>query len=227
MKRLIIILPLLFLACQKPYEKQIKEAYRLYNTGEIEKMEQALEKFNDAVRASINALNGQFEASMALGHKLIQAKFYGKAADAFAQARKLKPDDDAAIYYQALSLANYARAQLGDQRERLFSESEKLYELGLELHPDNSALNYSLGLLQGHYLDKGEEAIERFETVKQLEPYFYESRFMLAKMYFEAGEMNKAKAEYTAILKLSAENSEETYQKAWELRKKIDGEVQP
>lgn len=90
--------------------------------------------------------------------------------------------------------------RLGQLDSRLYSHAKEALEQALLLAPTDAKLYYNLGLVL-EVLGQKDQAIETMEHTVAIKPNYLQARNELARMYFVAGQLEKAQALYRSNLR--------------------------
>lgn len=135
-----------------------------------------LEPNNDQVLTAVAAaylLNGERLAE--IGDRGEADLQYQKAVDSAARAVQINPNNAEAYAYQAGAL-------ISQDRDR-FVEAQELVDTALAIDTQNATVHYYRAIVfetQGYY----QQAIESYETARQLNPAYIEASLSLAYAYY-------------------------------------------
>ena len=91
--------------------------------------------------------------------------------------------------------------------ENKFDQAKELLEKLLDKEPDNSHLNFQMGLVYQH-LNLSMSAISQFKKTLELEPYYWKSFVQLGIISIDEGDFKKAKGYFEQALKISPDSFE-------------------
>ena len=170
-------------------------------------------------------------AHMKVGDLLRGKQAYGEAADAYAAATRVAPDNAEAFHYlglcqalngsPALALDGYAQAiALDPQRvethflaaelHRQMRDAESAlgsYDRALELDPDHAKAHHGLALLYATHLDDAGRALERAEGAVSLDPSSARYLNTLALIYYRLDRMPDAERAIRAALDIEPDSA--------------------
>jgi tetratricopeptide (TPR) repeat protein len=161
-----------------------------------------------AAQNAIKVLPNQSAAYTNLCRAYNDTKQYQKAVDACNDALRINPNDGETNYYIGraydllkkpdVATEHYKKAVVGlVEYTRINPEySDGFYLLGNALYADNQR----------------DKAVEAYKKSLQLSPNFAKARYNLGYMYFLSKDMNSAREQYNALLKIDKDLAEKLKQ---------------
>lgn len=191
---LSIFFPLLVLwECKSGYKQEYQRAYSLFAKKELDSIQKAVEKFDDAIRYAIAALQGKYEALLGLGTKYMELKMYSAATKVFLEASQIKPEDPSVYYFLGLSYANDGGAHFSQkERETLYGFAEKMYKHGELLDPNHLPMQYAMGIFYGLLKNDVSKGLDYLKKVLEKSPLHVDSLFAAGGMYTQLGQWSQA-----------------------------------
>lgn len=133
------------------------------------------------------------------GSELVRAGKHLEALKKFQSA--IQEDPDFALAYSKLG-ETYAKLGYGDDAER---SSQKAVELSENLQAQEK---YRIVASHARIANNTEQAIQAYESLARIAPGDSDVRFNLAELYRAAGQYDKARDGYTALLSQDPRNSD-------------------
>jgi tetratricopeptide (TPR) repeat protein len=149
---------------------------------------------------------------------------YGAAYDALKQAIGIHPENAILFYYSAVCAARMSKAEvLAEDRASWLERSESLYRRAIALDPNYAEALYGLSVLYVFELDRPLEAEPLLERLLTVESKEIDGRFLLARVYYSLGKLERAIEVYREIESLS--DVKQKRQEAQELREQVEAEL--
>lgn len=193
-KMMIAALLLLSLGIQAQDFEKIRTAFAQSYTYESEK------KYVDAVKAIESVYDNQnYEMNLRLGYLHYLNAQYSKSTEYYQKAIDVRPMSiEARLGYAlpASALGNWDKVRIK-------------YEEILKIDPENSVVNYRLGLMC-YYSADYEKARSYFEKVINHYPFDYDSMLMLAWCNLKLGKISDARLLFQKVLLYSPSDSSAT-----------------
>ncbi len=184
-----------------------------------------------ALKADIRAVEKQVEKTLEsvrdegsywrlLGLKYMDYKMWGEAMAAFDEAVKIYPENAALLYNRALSAGQMAlSADTPEAELSYFLRSESGYRRAITVNSRHTASMYALSVLLVFELERPFEAVPLLEDFLKIERSDINGRFLLARVYLEAGMKIEALNLYDEITKIARDQTdvikaEELYRRA-------------
>ncbi|PIE04655.1 MAG: hypothetical protein CSA76_02915 [Spirochaetales bacterium] len=157
-----------------------------------------------------------------LGIKYMDYEMWKEALKAFDEALAIYPDFAGIQYHRALCASQLALAspELSGRREYL-AQAEAGYRRALAVDPRNTQSMYALAVLLVFELERPLEALPLLEDYLKIERSSIPARFLLARVYLQAGNAQAALDLYEHIEKNARESGDRD--KAAELYRRVMG----
>lgn len=174
------------------------------------------------VEKTIEAVRDEGTYWRLLGMKYMDYQMWGKAIEAFDEAVSFYPDHPALLYNRALSAGQMSlSSDTPELRNYYLARSERGYRRALDLDPKYSSPMYALAALLIFELNRPLEAAPLLEDFLEIERSDINSRFLLARVYLEAGRDGDALELYDEIIRLAKNKSD--ISKAEDLYNRVAG----
>jgi len=138
------------------------------------------------------------EAHRALGDSYHALKQFDKAAEEFKRAGLVADDELSMLDAEDLFLQAQTQARNGN-----YSQSLKLFEEGVSLHPDPPAFAYYNMASLNLYLGDTTRAIDELNIAASIEPNDFRTPYTLGLIYENRAEWSLAKDQFLTSLELS------------------------
>jgi tetratricopeptide (TPR) repeat protein len=166
-----------------------------------------------------------YHEAMALGY--MDKRIYGEALRHLEKALEVFPDNELLHYYAGLCAAKMGKAMIGaardDERSSWFRLAEEYYSRAIDLYPDFTQALYGLSILLVYELARPAEAEPLLAKLTMIERQNTDALFLLASVYYQLGQYEKAIEQYEVIEQIS--KSQERVEKARENKKRIMDEA--
>lgn len=183
--------------------------------AEIRGVEKLVEKTMDAVRDE-----GTYWRL--LGMKYMDYQMWGKAIEAFDEAVSIYPEHSVLLYNRALSSSQMALSvDTPELKAAYLARSESGYRRAIALDPKYSSPMYALAVLLVFELNRPVEAVPLLENFLKIERSNINGRFLLARVYLEAGRAADALNLYDDIIRIAKDKTDVS--KAEDLYNRVAG----
>jgi tetratricopeptide (TPR) repeat protein len=209
---------------QETVEELVKMEGREVSVQRVEEIQREIERYSEEVDRTVEA-TGQ----LGIYYKLLAVEFmrgamYLEAYGALDRAIEIQPENPILFYYSAVCAARMSAAQvISEDRADWLDRSEALYRRAVTLDPDYAAALYGLSVLYVFELDRPEEAEDLLERLLSLESQHIDGRFLLARVYYSLGKLEKSIELYREIESLT--DTKQSGEQALNSRKQIEGEL--
>jgi len=185
------------------------------------------------LKADIRGVDKQVEKTMEavkdkgtywrlLGLKYMDYRMWGEALSAFDAAVAIYPENAALLYNRALTAGQMAlSADTNEMKSAYFTRAENGYRRAIEVDPRYTPSLYALSVLLVFELDRPLEAAPLLQDYLKIERSNINGRFLLARVYLEAGMKSDALDLYDEIIKLAKDKTDVL--KAEELYNRVAG----
>jgi tetratricopeptide (TPR) repeat protein len=201
-----------------------READGVVSMQRVEELQREIRRYRKEVERTVDA-SGQ----LAVYYKMLAVEYmrgamYGAAYEALEQAIAIQPENPILFYYSGVSAARMSKAQvISEDRTLWLQRSEKLYRRAITLDPGYAAALYGLSVLYVFELDRPQEAEDLLERLLTVESKDIDGRFLLARVYYSLGKLEKAIEIYREIESLS--DVKQIREQALANREQIEGEL--
>jgi len=183
-KKIIPVILVLIVSCSEEtcsYWSSLRRANKQSPVAQIEKLKERIkeQESKDAVSRNTRLLGDLYNQ---LGTKYLESKTWDPAIDAFIKAIKYGKSSSEVHYSLGLAYANRGKDAGGSDD---FETAENQYRRALEISPDNKRASYALAILLFYKKNEKDRALTIMETVAANNKKFYDSRFALARFYYE------------------------------------------
>ncbi|OQX29010.1 MAG: hypothetical protein B0D92_05925 [Spirochaeta sp. LUC14_002_19_P3] len=155
-----------------------------------------------------------------LGLKFMDYQMWGKALEAFDEAIKIEPEHAVLLYKRALcagqmalSMANYS------DRMNFIGQAESGYRRVLDIDSRYTPAMYALAVILVFEKNNPFEAVRLLEDYLSIERSDIPGRFLLARSYMEADQIDEAQRVYGEIVQKARSDADK--QKAEDLSRRI------
>jgi cytochrome c-type biogenesis protein CcmH/NrfG len=209
-KAFLVLLSLAFISCggvsRSALDTLLEFELPEYKGLEIEK--ERIEELRAGIQRYEKAVRELTEASEQLGlyYKMLAMAYFekdmfGKAFEAFKEARYYFPDNAVIHYYTALSAGRLGISYTANaERDRYLGIAEKSYERAIDLDPGYIDALYGLSILLVFELDRPREAEPLLNTILGREVKNVDAMFLLARVYILSNREEDAIALYDRII---------------------------
>jgi len=174
------------------------------------------------VEKTIEAVKDRGTYWRLLGLKYMDYRMWGEALSAFDEAVAVYPDNAALLYNRALSAGQMAlSADTEEMKTANFNRAEIGYRRAIEVDPRYTPSLYALSVLLVFELDRSLEAAPFLQDYLKIERSNINGRFLLARVYLEAGMKSEALELYDEIIELARNKTDAL--KAEELYNRVAG----
>ncbi|MCK5737449.1 MAG: tetratricopeptide repeat protein, partial [Spirochaetaceae bacterium] len=174
------------------------------------------------VEKTIEAVRDKGTYWRLLGIKYMDYKMWDDALDAFDQAVEIYPENASLLYNRALSASQMALSvDTPELRSSYISRAEKGYVRAISVNPRFTPSLYALSVLLVFELDRPLEAAPLLEDYLKIERSNINGRFLLARVYLEAGRKSEALNLYDEIIEIARDKTDVL--KAEELYNRVAG----
>jgi tetratricopeptide (TPR) repeat protein len=141
----------------------------------------------------------------AVGLSLSDRGIYKKALDYLQKAMDVFPANEG-LFYQSAICAGYIAKSIvvqgsnPNEAKPWFDKAEANYKKAIQLNPEYLDAYYGYGILLLFELNRPQDAVRYFLTVRERERYNTDVRFALGQAYYALGEYDQAIAMYDEIL---------------------------
>lgn len=210
-KRFFVFLTLFLFSfdfsCKKDYEKSYESAYRYYSQGDIENMKKAVDEFSKVFFYILSAINGKYDALMALGVQYREQNLYTEAIDVFEKAHRIMPKEVKPYYELGNAYMNYALVSRESEKEALFKKAEENLLAGYQIKNDDISINASLGRYYGFIRKDLDRGVEHLKKVLESEARDYGARLALGTLYVQKKDYANAMDAYIKVKQTAPEES--------------------
>jgi tetratricopeptide (TPR) repeat protein len=148
-----------------------------------------------------------------LASRLQEKGLHNEALGALEHALYYNPEDAALHYLTGLSAAIVAKTHHNftgidnPERDRLYALAEEAYLSSLKIDEKYLRPRYALGVLYVFELDRPQDAIPLMEKYLDFSTNDVDAMFVLARAYFETGNMERTLALYDMIISVTKDES--------------------
>ncbi len=172
------------------------------------------------LKADIRAVDKQVEKTIEavrdkgtywrlLGLKYMDYKMWGEALSAFDEATAIYPESAALLYNRALTAAQMALASdTPELKSAYIARAETGYRRAISVDPRYTSSLYALSVLLVFELDRPLEALPLLQDFLKIERSNINGRFLLARVYLEAGMKSEALNLYEEIMDLAKDKTD-------------------
>lgn len=161
------------------------------------------------VEKTIEAVRDKGSYWRLLGMKYMDYRMWGEAVDAFNEAIEIYPEYPALLYNRALSTGQLAlSANSPESRKAYIEKAENGYRRTLTVDPGYTPAMYALAALLVFELDRPREAGPLLEDYLEIERSDVNGRFLLARVYLEAGRAGDALNLYDEITEIAVDQAD-------------------
>jgi len=192
------------------------------NDERIAELKSEIRAVEKQVEKTIESVKDKGTYWRLLGLKYMDYRMWGEALSAFDEAVAVYPENAVLLYNRALSAGQMAlSADTEDDKAFYFSRAEKGYRRAIEVDPRYTPPLYALSILLVFELDRPLEAAPLLQDYLKIERSDINGRFLLARVYLEAGMKSDALDLYDEIMKLAKDKTD--ILKAQELYNRVAG----
>ncbi|MCU0847678.1 MAG: hypothetical protein MUD12_07305 [Spirochaetes bacterium] len=197
-KRIIPVILVLIVSCSEEtcsYWSRLRSANKQSPVAQIEKLRERIkeQEAKDAMSRNTRLLADLYNQ---LGTKYLESKTWDPAIDALMKAIKYGKSSSEVHYSLGLAYANRGKDAGGSDD---IETAESQYSQALEISPDNKRAAYALGILLFYKKNEKDRALRIMESVSANNKKFYESRFALARFYYEMDMPDKSLRTYEEL----------------------------
>lgn len=149
---------------------------------------------------AVKTVAGNYIAYRLLGHALDQKGDTDEAIKSFAEALRIRPDNDAIHVELARVLA----------KKKKFDEALRHYAAALQINPNSASAHHNLGLLLAEQ-GRSEEAINHYLEALRIDPESADVHNSLGAVYLSKNKIGEAIHHYREALLRDPGNAEVTY----------------
>ena len=223
-----VLIILLLSSCSASKNRESLALRMAENEGEAENDERIAE-----LKSSIRGVEKQVEKTIEsvkdegtywrlLALKYMDYKMWGEALNAYNEAVSIYPENAALLYNRAICAGQMGlSADTPELKASYFSKAESGYRRALEVDPRYSPPYYALSVLLVFELDRPLEAAPLLQDYLKIERSNINGRFLLARVYLEAGMKSEALDLYEEIMNLARDKTDKL--KAEELYNRVAG----
>jgi len=190
----ILLLPIVILACSNSTGNGDEYASRGIDAYEEGKYDEAIVELQQAIEAGVTRYEIE-EIYTILGNTYDNLDLYDEAIDAHEKALEFDPD-----YFQAWVNLGITNRHKGD-----LDRAEESYNKALNLEPDYAELHASIGALD-IFKGEPEKAIEALERAIELDSQLAVAHGNLALAYAMVGRIEEAEASLQQAIVLGYDN---------------------
>jgi tetratricopeptide (TPR) repeat protein len=177
---------------------------RAEDDSRIKELEKEIRAVDKQVEDTIESVRKKGTYWRLLGLKYMDYKMWGEASSAFQESIAITPDHALLHYNSGLCYGQLALSASGSgEREELFKRSESSYRRALEIDPRSTPAMYALAVLLVFELNRPLEAAPLLEKFLDIERGDVNGRFLLARVYLEAGRPSDALDLYDEINRIA------------------------
>ena len=193
----------------KEVEKKLNEAAGLASSKEVEKLKEAVGKYEETIALALEAIKGKYEAQKLMGIQLAYAKNYPMCVDVLEGASQMNMGDSSLMYFLGLCKTHLAMNTDDENEKNTWGRSAKSsFAKGIEIDGDDHLCYYGMGVLEGFVFEETKQAIGFLETAYNIENADVNVLFSLAHLYYKNGNVNQAAERYRESMALLEEGSE-------------------
>jgi len=192
------------------------------NDERIAELKSDIRGVEKQVEKTIEAVKDRGTYWRLLGLKYMDYRMWGEALSAFDEAVSVYPDNAALLYNRALTAGQMAlSADTEEVKTDYFTRAENGYRRAIEVDPRYTPSLYALSVLLVFELGRPLEAAPLLQDFLKIERSNINGRFLLARVYLEAGMKSDALDLYDEIIKLAKDKTDAL--KAEELYNRVAG----
>ena len=174
------------------------------------------------VEKTIEAVKDKGTYWRLLGLKYMDYKMWGEALAAFDEATEIYPENASLLYNRALTAAQMAlSSDTPELKASYFARAENGYRRAISVDPRFTSSLYALSVLLVFELNRPLEAAPLLQDYLKIERSNINGRFLLARVYLEAGMKSEALNLYEEIMNLAGDKMD--ILKAEELYNRVAG----
>jgi len=174
------------------------------------------------VEKTIEAVRDEGTYWRLLGMKYMDYRMWGPAMDAFDKAVAIYPEHSVLLYNRSISASQMAlSSDTPELRNSYLLRSEAGYRRALAIDPKYSSPMYALAALLVFEMNRPREAAPLLENYLEIERSDINARFLLARVYLEAGMKGDALNLYDEIIRIAGNTSD--VRKAEDLYNRVAG----
>ena len=148
---------------------------------------------------------GIYQEALALG--LMDRGIYRDALIHLERAIEIFPENEILYYYAGVCAAKMGKTRIGPaeslERREWYGRAEEYYGRALVLQPEYGDALYALSILLVYELDRAAEAQPLLERLTSVETRNTDALFLLARVYYITGQLDRAVREYERIEEVS------------------------
>jgi tetratricopeptide (TPR) repeat protein len=193
MKKIVILIVLLFLSCNEKSCMEIiqcnpmRQMSRRTQDKQIEEIKDRINKLESENKDKNLQLLGDLYSN--LGNKYLEIQQWDPAIEAFKNALKNGRINHNIYYSMGIAYGN--RGKTTKNMDDI-NKAQSFYEKSLELEPGFYSAGYGLAILLFFEKNEKEKAIAILENITAKHRSFYIGRFALGRFYYETDELIKA-----------------------------------
>jgi tetratricopeptide (TPR) repeat protein len=144
-----------------------------------------------------------------LGMDYMERKMYGEAYKAFVSGIEISPQNPNLFYNAGLCAGYMSKAEIGladgseEKRLDCLSKAEKAYKRALEIDPQHDKTMYALAVLYVFELNRPADAVPYLATYMERNKNDFNSRFVMARVYYLQKRYDEAVGMYDEIMRLT------------------------
>lgn len=174
---------------------------RAEDNSRINELKKEIRAVDKQVEDTIESVRKKGTYWKLLGLKYMDYKMWGEASKAFQESIAITPDHAILHYNSGLCYGQLALSVSGTgEREELFKRSESSYRRALAIDPRSTPSMYALAVLLVFEMNRPMEAVPLLEKFLEIQRGDVNGRFLLARIYLEAGRPSEALELYDEII---------------------------
>ena len=217
----LAILPLIS-SCGESRNRESLAERMAEDDERISELKAKIRGVDKQVEKTIEAVKDKGTYWRLLGLKYMDYKMWGEALAAFDEATEIYPENAPLLYNRALTAAQMAlSSDTPELKASYFARAETGYRRAITVDPLYTPSLYALSVLLVFELDRPLEAAPLLQDYLKIERSNINGRFLLARVYLEAGMKSEALNLYEEIMDLARDKTDAV--KAEELYNRVAG----
>ena len=218
---LMVIVPG-FTSCSASKNREVLTERMASEDERISELKADIRNVEKDAEKTIEAVKDKGTFWRLLGLKYMDYRMWGEALNAFEHAVDVYPENASLLYNRGLTSGQMAlSADTPEQRASYFNRAELSYRRAISVDSRFTAPFYALSVLLVFELDRPLEAMPLLEDYLRIERSDINGRFLLARVYLEAGMRSEALRLYEEIMDISSDKTEKA--EAEDLYRRVAG----